>query len=74
MGKDGAPGELRDALGKAPPKGAIAALGERELAELARAVSTARERQARELDAAIEGALGRIPRLLRGPLRKILLG
>lgn len=74
MGTDRARAGLGEALGKAPPKGVVAALEERELADLTRAVTTADARQAQELDAAIEGALGGIPRLLRGPLRKILLG
>lgn len=73
MGGDGAARELRDALGKTPPKGVAAALSEDQLTHLAGAVSAARERQSAELHAAIDGAFDRVPRLLRGPLRKVLL-
>ena len=74
MGGVGAARELRDALGKTPPKGLAGALSEEQLADLARAVSAARERQSAELRAAIDGAFDGVPRLLRGPLRKVLLG
>lgn len=66
--------ELRDALGKTPPKGLVASLSADQSADLADAVRSARSRQSAELDAAIDGAFGRVPRLLRGPLRKVLLG
>jgi hypothetical protein len=50
---------------------AVAALDDAELTTLADAVYAARHRQAAELGAAGEKALGLIPRLLRGPVRKM---
>jgi hypothetical protein len=54
-----------------PPAG-LARLSDEQLSELARAVRDARHRQAAELAAAGDRALGHIPRLLRLPIRKIL--
>ena len=74
MGSDGAARELRDALGKTPPKGlAGGGDGSREIGQLLLG-QRARERQSAELRAAIDGAFDGVPRLLRGPLRKVLLG
>ena len=61
---------LREELGVAPPKGLASA----EAADLAELVREARVRQARELRAAINATYDHIPRLLRGPLRKLLGG
>jgi hypothetical protein len=69
MGKDAA-GELRDELGVEVPPG-IAALSNHERDDLADALRAARRRQATQLRAALDGALHLIPRLLRGPVRKI---
>ncbi|HEY5428600.1 MAG TPA: hypothetical protein VIK04_05735 [Solirubrobacteraceae bacterium] len=43
-----------------------------ELSHLANAIRTARRRQAKALAQAGESALGHIPRVLRGPVRKIV--
>ncbi len=59
--------QLRDQ----PPDG-LAKLDETELIDLADAVRDARRRQALELAAAGDKAFGHIPRLLRGPIRKLL--
>ena len=64
---------LRDALQDEPPPG-CAALDEGDLADLAEAIEAARQRQRAELHAAIDTAYGHVPRLLRGPLRKVLGG
>ena len=60
-------------LGAKPPKG-LSALSEDELEDLVDAVRDARHRQAAELQAAGEKAFGHIPRLLRGPIRKVTGG
>ena len=54
-----------------PPKG-LSSLSEEELEDLAEALLDARHRQAAELQAAGEKAFGHIPRLLRGPIRKVM--
>ncbi len=51
---------------------AIAQLSEAHLHDLAQAVRDARRRQAAELAAAGEKALGHVPRLLRAPVRMVL--
>lgn len=56
--------------GKAPP--GLAALNDEQLSDLADAVHSAKRRQAAELAAAGDQAFGHIPRLLRGPIRKML--
>jgi hypothetical protein len=58
-------------LGAAAPDG-LGQLSDDELCHLAAAVSDARRRQARALGEAGERALGHIPRLLRGPVRRIV--
>lgn len=58
-------------LGATPPA-ALAALTEDQLADLSNSIRDARRRQAAELHAASEKAFGHIPRLLRGPIRKIV--
>ena len=47
-------------------------LSDDELGNLAEAIGDARHRQAAELHAAGEKAFGHIPRLLRGPIRKVM--
>lgn len=47
-------------------------MADAELSHLAEAVQAARRRQARALHEAGERALGHIPRLLRGPIRKVV--
>jgi hypothetical protein len=70
MGED-ALAALRDQLRAAPPD-SLAALADSDVRHLADAVAAARRRQAAELEAAGEKAYGHIPRLLRGPIRKLL--
>lgn len=55
--------------GSVPP--AVAALEDAELTTLAGAVGAARRRQAAELAAAGDKALGLVPRLLRGPVKRM---
>jgi hypothetical protein len=64
---------LREALRADPPAGCGALSGD-DLANLAAAIEAARTRQREELHAAIDAAYGQLPRLLRGPLRKVLGG
>jgi hypothetical protein len=51
---------------------AIKQLSDDQLQDLAAAVREARHRQAAELTAAGEKALGHVPRLLRAPVRRVL--
>jgi hypothetical protein len=69
MADDGAR-TLAAQLGAKPPAG-IAGLDAEHLRDLAEAVHEARRMQAAELAAASERAYGQIPRLLRGPIRRI---
>lgn len=62
---------LEQQLGSKVP-GGLAALAAEEIGDLAQAVRDARHRQAAELQAAGEKAFGHIPRLLRGPIRKVM--
>lgn len=63
--------ELEAQLHAAPPAG-LARLAGADLEHLAAAIREARTRQAAELDAAGEHAFRYIPRLLRGPIRRVL--
>ncbi len=51
---------------------AITQLSEAQLGDLASAIREARRRQAAELSAAGERAIGHVPRLLRAPVRRVL--
>lgn len=62
---------LREQLRSEPPEG-LSALSGAHLRHLADAIGAARRRQAEALEAAGEQAFGYVPRLLRGPIRKIL--
>lgn len=73
MSKDAAIHALSQQLGQPPPP-ALRELTEQQLRALARAVEDARHRQAASLQEAGDRALGRIPRLLRGPVRKAVGG
>ena len=64
-------GALESELGEAPPKG-IARLEASHLDDLANAIREARQRQADDLARAGERALDQIPRVLRGPVRRVL--
>ena len=55
-----------------PVPGGLHPLTDDQLIDLADAIGHARRRQAAELAAAGDQALSRIPRVLRGPLRKAL--
>ena len=70
MGED-ALSALEAQLRTRAPSG-IAGLESDHLMHLADSVQAARRRQAAELAAAGEQALGHVPRLLRGPIRKIV--
>jgi predicted DNA-binding transcriptional regulator YafY len=62
---------LRAELGAAPPKG-LDALTDDEIADLAAALHEARARDKAALAKAMRDALQHIPRLLRGPVRKMV--
>ena len=62
---------LRAQLGGSAPQ-ALRELSGDELTDLSDAIRTARRRQTKALADAGERALGHIPRLLRGPVRKIV--
>jgi hypothetical protein len=62
---------LEAQLGSRPPAG-LARLHAEELSDLTAAIRDARRRQAAEIDAAADRALGFIPRLLRGPIRRVV--
>jgi hypothetical protein len=64
---------LEGELGARPP-GGLEVLAEDELLVLADLLHDAKARQARELDEGVEGSLEIVPRLMRGPVRKILFG
>jgi hypothetical protein len=61
----------RELGGKPLPE--LAALDAAETQALTAALQAARRRQQQQLQQAFEAALGHIPMLLRGPVRKILL-
>ena len=63
--------ELRAQLGEEVPEGLRGLDGE-QLQDLADAVRDARHRQAAALAQSAERALGHIPRLLRGPIRRVV--
>lgn len=69
------PGSGRAALERelrgAPPAG-LERLSDGEREHLADLIAGARHRQAAELSAAADRALRFVPRLLRGPIRKVL--
>jgi hypothetical protein len=50
------------------------ALGEEDLHAFTDVLHDAKARQSQELEAAVEQALGVVPRLLRGTIRKVLFG
>lgn len=63
--------KLEEQLGVRPPEG-LAALNESEVRALAEVIREALDQQSAALTTAIEGALARLPRPLRGPIRGIL--
>jgi hypothetical protein len=70
VSEDGLHALETELAGTAPSS--LGALAHEHLVDLATAVRDARHRQASELAAAGDKALGHIPRLLRGPVRKVL--
>jgi hypothetical protein len=62
---------LATELGGAAPKG-LSRLSDDQLRDLTDAIEAARRRQAQALAQAGERALTHIPRLLRGPVRRVL--
>jgi hypothetical protein len=64
---------LESELGARPPDG-LQALAADDLRSLTALLRTAKERQSQALDAAVEEALEIVPRMVRGPVRKILFG
>ena len=68
---DEALNELRRQLrGDVPP--GLARLSESDLRDLAHALADARHREGEALAVSGERALDRVPRLLRGPIRKVV--
>jgi hypothetical protein len=63
--------DLRRQLGADAPPG-VGALAEADQRDLALAIRDARHRQNEALAAAGERALDKVPRLLRGPIRKVV--
>jgi hypothetical protein len=63
--------QLREQLTGDVPEG-VSKLADAELRDLAHAIRDARHREGEALAAAGERALERVPRLLRGPIRKVV--
>ena len=68
-----APNALEDELGGLMPEG-LRTLSDRELRSLATVLHDAKARQAQTLAIGVEDALKVVPRLMRGPVRKVLFG
>jgi hypothetical protein len=64
---------LEQELGARIPEG-IGVLADEELLLLADLLHEAKASQAQELDEGVEGSLDIVPRLMRGPVRKMLFG
>lgn len=67
------PSSLGAELGASTPP-FLDALDERELADLTNALAEARARQGEAVEEAIERALRHVPWVLRGTVRKVLIG
>jgi hypothetical protein len=65
--------DLEAELGGRPPAG-LEALTDAQLSGFTDALHGAKERQSAALRSAVEEALEIVPRLVRGPVRKILFG
>jgi hypothetical protein len=61
---------LETELGETPPPG-LSSLGAEEQEDLAGAIRDAKRRQAKALAEAADSALNLIPRMLRGPVRRM---
>jgi hypothetical protein len=70
MAEDGLTGLERELRATVPD--ALKRLPDEDLRHLADAVRDARHRQAAALEAAGDHALGHVPKLLRGPIRKVV--
>lgn len=64
---------LEDELGAPLPEG-LEVLSAKELQTLADLLVAAKARQAQELAEGVEDSLNFVPRLMRGPVRRILFG
>jgi hypothetical protein len=64
---------LEDELGAPMPEG-LEVLSAAEMQTLAGLLAAAKARQAQELEQGLEESLNFVPRLMRGPVRKILFG
>jgi len=64
---------LEEELGARIPEG-MEVLADDELELIADLLREAKARQARELEEGVEGSLNIVPRLMRGPVRKMLFG
>lgn len=64
---------LTTELGGRPP-GGLARLDAASAEDLTRALREAKRRQSRELESAMRSSMDHVPRLLRGPTRKLLFG
>lgn len=64
---------LEEELGARIPEG-LEVLADEELHVLADLLAIAKADQARELEAGVGGSLEIVPRLMRGPVRKMLFG
>jgi len=71
MGKE-ASGALASELRQSPPAGLLKALDEAELGNLTEAIRQQRHRQTAAVRAAGDQALANLPRLVRGPVRRIV--
>jgi hypothetical protein len=72
MAEDPAVAQLRKALDAEPPKALMSQLPDAQVIALADAVTRARRAQLDALRSAADHAFDHIPRLLRGPVRKIV--
>jgi hypothetical protein len=73
MGNQGS-GALARELRATPPAGVVDALEDDELEALSDSIRSARRRQSAALRAAGDKALGNLPWLVRGPVRRIVGG
>lgn len=64
---------LEEELGAHLPEG-LEVLADDELLLLADLLAAAKAEQAQELEEGVEGSLDIVPRLMRGPVRKMLFG
>jgi len=63
---------LREALGGAEPPASLRTLDDATVADLAAAIAQAHRDQRRQLAASGEASLRHVPKLLRGPVKKVI--